>query len=279
LDAVYLLGDLPVRIRCDDVVLGRVLDAACGSHRVEDDGAAACIEVLVEDDALAVRADNAFLARNHELTKNRALARHRCLTALLETARLRRKWLGILHASAVGVGGICLAFVGARGAGKSTLTAALVAAGADFVTDDYAPLEQGTWHVWPVPYAPGIKRGSWRSLRRYYPDIYERPVHRLAGMQIRYLELDAANMAPLDRGSPVTALVFPRYQAGAAFEQCRITAAEALAELCHARSILDRQPNVLAETLRWVDSVPAYRLTYGNLDRAREWVLSLLAVK
>ena len=125
-------------------------------------------------------------------------------------------------------GGSCLALIGARRSGKSTLAAALVAAGADFVTDDYAPLEQGTWHVWPVPYAPGIKSGSWRSLRRY-PDIYERPVHRLGGMQIRYLPLEAGDMAPLDRALPVAALVFPWYQAGAAFEQCRITAAEALA--------------------------------------------------
>lgn len=280
LDAVYLVGDLPVRVRCGDVVLGRVVDAACGSHRVEDDdGAAACIEVLVQDKAFAVRADNAFLTSNNELTPNRALARHRCLTALLETARPRRKWLGILHASVVSAGGGCLAFIGASGSGKSTLAAALVAAGADFVTDDYAPLEQGTWHVWPVPYAPGIKRGSWRRLRQYYPEIYERPVHRLAGMHIRYLALEAANMAPIDRGLPVAALVFPSYQAGAAFEQCRITAAEAFAEICHARSILDRRPDVLAETLRWIASQPAYRITYGDLDRARDWVLSLSAVE
>jgi hypothetical protein len=195
---------------------------------------------------------------------------------LLETSRRGRKWLGILHASAVGVRGRCVLLAGARGSGKSTFAAALVAAGGDFVTDDYAPLERGTWHVWPVPYAPGIKRGSWRTLRRFYPDIHQRPVHRLAGMQIRYLALQAASMAPLDRGLPVAALVFPRFQTGAAFEQVRITTAEALTELCHARSMLDRQPDVLAETLQWIGTVPAYRLTYGDLDRAMEWVLSIL---
>jgi hypothetical protein len=39
--------------------------------------------------------------------------------------------------------------------------------------------------------------------------------------------------------------------------------------------MLDRHPDALAETLRWVTSVPAYRLTYGDLKEAREWVLSL----
>lgn len=272
LDTVYLVGDLPVRVRCDDIVLGKVLDAACGSHCIEDaDGVAACVDVIEQGDGLVVRADNAFLARTDESTQNRALARHRCLTALLETARQSRKWLGILHASAVGAAGGCVVFPGAKGAGKSTLAAAVVAAGADFVTDDYAPLEQGSWHIWPVPYAPGIKQGSWRHLQRHYPDLQERPVHRLAGLQIRYLELAAERRAPLDRGLPVRALVFPHYQAGAVLKQQRMTAPEALAELCHARSLLDSQPEILAETLRWIESVPAYRLTYGDLDRAIDW--------
>jgi hypothetical protein len=97
-------------------------------------------------------------------------------------------------------------------------------------------------------------------------------------MQIRYLELEAARMAPLDRGLPVAALVFPRYQAGAALEHGELTTAEAFSELCHARSMLDRHPDVLAETLRWIETVPAYRLTYGDLDQATKWVLSLSVV-
>lgn len=279
LDTVYRPGDHPVRVRCDHERLAAVIEAACGSCAVADaDTLAPVVDVIEHAGRIVVRADGAVLARADEPTRNRALARHRCLTALLELARRSRRWLGILHASVIAVNGRCVVFPGAKGSGKSTLAAALVAAGADFVTDDYAPLEQATWRIWPVPYAPGIKRGSWRTLRRYYPDLYQRPVHRLAGMQIRYLELDAARMAPLDRGLPVAALVFPRYQAGACLEHGELTTAEAFAALCHARSMLDRHPDVLAETLRWTETVPAYRLTYGDLDQATKWVLSLPAV-
>jgi hypothetical protein len=280
LDAVYRPGDHPVRVRCEDSVLAGVIEAACRSCRVGDapDGLAT-VDVVEEQGWFGVRADDAVLTRADDRTQNRALARHRCLTALLEIARRPRRWLGILHASAVAVGGRCVVFPGARGSSKSTLAAALAAAGADLVTDDYAPLEQASWLVWPVPYAPGIKRGSWRPLRRHYADLPSHPVHRLAGLQIRYLELDAARRAPLDRGLPVEALVFPRYQAGAGLEPKPITAAEALTALCHAKSLLDRQPDVFAETLRWVESVPAYRLVYGDLDRAIEWVLSLLGAE
>jgi hypothetical protein len=64
--------------------------------------------MIWQSDGLAVRADNALLARTWQSTRNRALARHRCLTALLETSRQGRKWLGILHASAIGVAGRCV---------------------------------------------------------------------------------------------------------------------------------------------------------------------------
>jgi hypothetical protein len=53
-----------------------------------------------------------------------------------------------------------------------------------------------------------------------------------------------------------------------------MAASEALVELCHARSILDRRSDMLAETLCWIESVPAYQLIYGDLDRAVGWVLS-----
>jgi hypothetical protein len=152
----------------------------------------------------------------------------------------------------------------------------LVAAGFDFATDAYAPFEQGSWHLWPVPCAPGIKCAPRGTLRRCHPDLTERPVHRLPGTHIRDRALDAASMAPLDRCLPLAALVFPRYPTDAAYEEVRITTPEAFAHLCHARSILDRQPDVVAENLQWIGSVPAYRLTYGDLDRAANWALSLL---
>jgi hypothetical protein len=279
LDAVYRPGDHPVRVRCNHDGLAAVIEAACGSCGVADaDRLAPVVEVIEHAGRILVRADGVVLARADEPTQNRALARHRCLTALLELARRSRRWLGILHAAVIAVDGRCVVFPGAKGSGKSTLAAALVGSGADFVTDDYAPLERASWRIWPVPYAPGIKRGSWRTLRRYYPDIYQRPVHRLAGMQIRYLELAAARRAPLDRGLPVAALVFPRYEAGAPLEHHELTTAEAFAALCHARSMLDRQPDVLAETLRWSETVPSYRLTYGDLEQAMKWVRSLLTV-
>ena len=277
LDAVYVVGERPVRLRCDDAALGALIDAACASARGNGSlSATACVDLIEQGGRFAVRADDVTLARAPAPTATPASARHRCLTALLESARHQRRWLGFLHAAAVAEGGHCILLSGEAGSGKSTLAAALVATGASFVTDDYVPLERGSWLVWPVPYAPSIKRGSWRALSRHYPALRTAPVHRHRSLELRYLQLDEVRRVPLNRGVPVRALVFPRYEKGAAGELRQITVAEALTRLCHAASILDRRPEVLAETLRWVGAVPRYELVHGDLETAVGQVRSLL---
>ena len=163
--------------------------------------------MIEHGDGLVVGADDALLARTNQSTRNLALARHRCLTALLETSR-RRKWLGILHASAVGARSL-RGLPRSLGLGKSTLAAALVAAGAVLVTDDYAP-EQGSWYVLAGALCARDQARSWRLLRRYYPDLQRLQCIDF-GLQIRCLELDAARMAlhqprAAGRGSGISAL-------------------------------------------------------------------------
>jgi hypothetical protein len=277
LDAVYLVGDRPVRVCCDDAALSALIDAACKAVRVSGwDGAEARVDVVDRNGWFAIYADDVVLAAAPSPTDSPAVARHRCLTALLETARRGRRWLGILHAAAVAEGGRCILLSGESGSGKSTLAAALVATGANFVSDDYTPLEQGSWLAWPVPYAPSIKRGSWPALAPYYPSLWAVPSYRHRGLELRYLEMEEAQRAPLDQGLPVQALVFPRHETNAATQLHRITPSEALVRLCRASPILDRCPKALSETLHWLQAVPAHELVYADLGAAIGRVRSLL---
>jgi hypothetical protein len=63
-----------------------------------------------------------------------------------------------LHASAVHIAGVgTVGFVGEAGRGKSTLAAALAAAGASIVTDDCLALDVRDGDVWAIPGYPGLR--------------------------------------------------------------------------------------------------------------------------
>jgi hypothetical protein len=72
----------------------------------------------------------------------------------------------VLHGSAVRTGDGVVAFLGLKGAGKSTLALALVASGARLATDDTLPIEVGTDEamVWPGVHSVRLR-----------PDMLERP--------------------------------------------------------------------------------------------------------
>ena len=63
---------------------------------------------------------------------------------------LHQRRLLTLHASAVSIGGIAAAFVGWKGAGKSTIAAALQTRGHALLTDDVLALQPDEWTVRPA---------------------------------------------------------------------------------------------------------------------------------
>ena len=66
---------------------------------------------------------------------------------------------------------------GNPGAGKTTLTMALVDAGFGFAADDVALLDSKGRCV-GLPFAPAVKAGAWPLLARYCPDLHAVPVFR-----------------------------------------------------------------------------------------------------
>lgn len=82
------------------------------------------------------------------------------LTGVVLGALLHERGIFCLHASAIVTNGRAVAFVGDKGAGKTTLTASLLAVGCDLVTDDIlAFLSTNDSHGYPVviPSFPQLK--------------------------------------------------------------------------------------------------------------------------
>jgi hypothetical protein len=111
------------------------------------------------------------------------------LHGLLGLLAIRRyEYLLAIHASCLGRSGNALVMPGRSGSGKTTVTAALMAAGWEYMSDDTALLLPQTLACVGAPYALTIKEGAWPILRRYYPDIDRAPIHlRSDERLVRYL--------------------------------------------------------------------------------------------
>jgi hypothetical protein len=118
----------------------------------------------------------------------------------------------VLHASAVALDGRAVAFVGPTGAGKTSLALALVARGADFVTDDVLALDRSDLMVRAHP---GAALASVRPSERdaIPPGEWDRLGRVLGHGDKTYLALPAVP-GPL----PVAALCFLSPDAGAPIE-------------------------------------------------------------
>jgi hypothetical protein len=100
------------------------------------------------DGTYAVSIDGEVASRHETLDLGVDGLRHRLLMHVLSTPRDRM----YIHAGCVAVKGGAILLPGYAGAGKTTLVAALVQAGAVYYTDDYAPLDaDGRVHPYPLP--------------------------------------------------------------------------------------------------------------------------------
>jgi hypothetical protein len=168
---------------------------------------------------------------------------------------------------------------GAKGSGKSTLTAALVAAGFTYLTDELSLLTSGLGRFRAAPVSLGLKSGSWPLLATRFRGLEGLPKHRQAdGREVRYLA--PPRDAPLDqRVHTAECLVFPQYEAGGPTELCSVGPVEALYRLAEAGyavpdSLDDQRVQFLID---WVGQLDCYRLRMGDIASAVLKIQALLA--
>lgn len=189
------------------------------------------------------------------------------LYQVVEYACHQIPWLAIFHAAALGDGQSCIVLPGLGGSGKTTLAAALVRSGFEYLGDETIPLRRDNGHIVPLPGPLCLKSGSWPVLAKYYPTLDAWPIYHRWGQPVRYLLPPPTDP---DRSWPVRNLIFPRYVPGSATILQPIAATMALQYLM-AADILLPQPLTPADAsafVAWLGGVPAYTLTYDSLVEA-----------
>ena len=84
--------------------------------------------------------------------------------------------------------------------------------------------------------------------------------------------------APAQGGYPACALVFPRYREGAELHVAKLVPPVALSRLSEAGVWLGPPPHDPAGIrgfVRWIGTLPAHELTYGDLEPAVKWIKGL----
>ncbi|MGD0778901.1 MAG: PqqD family peptide modification chaperone [Candidatus Solibacter sp.] len=175
--------------------------------------------------------------------------------------------MACLHSSLVDCGDGAVALVGNNGSGKSTLAAALASSGLRVLSDDQMFLDFATRRPAATPNAVGLKRGSCSPLLSRYPAIFQLPVSRSEGEEIRFL----LPPPPIERLlPPVKHVFFPRYSAATATAAIPLTSVQAIERIAAAEGWISSDPEKLGAFLQWTDRLRCYDLPFSNLDAAIE---------
>lgn len=197
------------------------------------------------------------------------------LHTLVDLACRAEDRLLIVHGAGLGMDdGRGLLLVAPGGSGKTTLAAALNAEGLRLLSDDVVPVRLDG-HLLALGAPLCLKPGSWPVLARHRPDLAAAPDVERFGQTIRYLP-------PL--GPPPATLIapglllFPRYQPGAAARLSALTPEAALQGIVEAEAVIrNLTQDKLNRLARWVSAIPAYALTYPDLQSGLTAVTRCLA--
>lgn len=260
------LYDREVRVRCNDEALLANLCAVAGSGMsVDAEPTATVLE-------LAAIASGFVLAKNGEpiyLARTRARIRWALLRFLILESGGRDQWCALLHASAVARTGRAVVLAGKSGAGKTTLTAALLAEGLSFVADDIVPIDAGGG-VWPVPLAMGIKAAGWPVVEALLP--HDADITSVTGSETRFVWPAFRQRQPIGRPCEAVAVIVPSYVPGVSLCVRPLTAEELLLELGATGTLLPDSMVMFSAFLDWIRERKAFAVRYGTLDEATAWI-------
>ena len=172
-----------------------------------------------------------------------------------------------LHSASLGRGERNLLLCGNPGAGKTTLTLALVHAGFDFAGDDVTLLFANGLSM-GLPFAPAVKAGAWPVLSEFLPDLSAVPIFRRPDRRrVRY-PVPKGLLPSVPRPVGWVVLLDRRAKGGARMAQ--VEPSTALTSLMNGSFSVDEELTDAAfdVLVRIIASAPVYSLTYSRLEDA-----------
>ncbi|MBN2236897.1 MAG: hypothetical protein JW729_05020, partial [Bacteroidales bacterium] len=184
-----------------------------------------------------------------------------------------RDWMGVLHASAIGMNQKSVLFLGDSGNGKSTASAIALADGLSLLADDFVPIDT-FGQVLNFPAAISVKKQSLKMLSERFPELLKAKEYELKAMNktVRYLAPNDGNENP---SSKTKALVFIKFDPETEFKLEAMDKHLAFQQLVVDAWISPHEANARF-FLHWMAEIPTYRLVYSNNEKMLDAVRKLL---
>ena len=186
--------------------------------------------------------------------------------------KTEEEWLGVFHASAIGLKNNSVMVLGDSGNGKSTSLALLQAHGFNCIADDFVPVDN-TKMVYAFPAGISIKKNSLETLLPFYPELKNSAEYHYKRLNktVRYLPPKDSNY---QKNYPCKALVFIKYDTHTEFEFKQVSNIIAFEKLIPDSWISQNAKNV-GIFLDWFSLLPCYELTYSDNQKMIDAIYKL----
>ena len=270
-DVTIACNGAPVRLRCEEPILAELLEAVTAPAGHSDGGGQAVVDVLYRDGVYSGWVDGQI----QWSCSDRPLARHCALRDTITASLQASPPAAILHAAGISLGGQGIVMAAISGSGKTTLASGLIAAGGKLISDDLLPLGTDGEALAAVPFAMSAKSGSWPIVGDLFPVLHDGAIFGNRNLQIRYFWPGEAQAEK--NPVPARLIVLPRWDRQAKAETIALSPNEAAALLIETGTRLVDSEGALAAFARFGERVPAYAVTYPDLDAGVGLVKALLA--
>lgn len=263
----YRLLSIGFRLRCTTAADAALL-APIFAHLASTDTPTTSFDVVRHNEGIAIYRDGQKLSQCATTEELVPMAHN---LVWLECVDLHGFFLE-LHAGVVGCGqpgpnNGCILLPARPGSGKSTLTAALVQSGWDYLSDEVALLDVTTMRVAPVPIALCLKRSGLAPVMEFWPSAKDLVFHlRSDGKRVAYLPPPIERVVPPDARMAVRGIVFPRYRKDRDLTWTALSRLDALRRLIDECVAISGRLDVarVGAVVNWIANIPSHELTYGS---------------
>ena len=191
----------------------------------------------------------------------------RLIYEIVEEGYRHLDFITVLHAAALKWKGHCFVMPAKGGSGKTTLAAALMHQGAEYLADDVVPLLSKEGDICPLRTSLCLKEHSWKLLQPSFPFIANSPILMRDGNPVRFLPPSSGIS---DEGEKLTTqlIIFPKYKTTNQPKLQPLNSVDTLKKLISNSTWFGESVtnNRLEELVYWCNSADAYEMSFDNLE-------------